>query len=71
MRSITELVKAVKFQRDTEYNFAYHPEMLASVVNYCLFVVAIEHDYWKCRPLFERALEMAPQHPIVLYGAVR
>jgi hypothetical protein len=61
-----DIIKALKFQRDTEKQYAENPEKLAAIVNMALLLQTQYNDFTKARPLFRRAYEMAPQNPLVL-----
>jgi hypothetical protein len=62
----SDIIKALKFQRDAEKQYEDNPDKLAAIVNMALLISTQQHDFAKARPLFRKAYEMAPQNPLVL-----
>ena len=63
-----QIVRALKFQRDAENNYQKFPERLSSVANFALLKHTRDHDYKTARKLYEKAFEIAPQNPVLLWA---
>eukprot|EP00948_MAST-09A_sp_MAST-9A-sp1_P000985 g985.t1 len=64
----SQIVRALKFQRDAEENYKKHPDRLSSIINYALLNHTIKHDHKAARAAYKKALEISPNNPVVLYG---
>jgi hypothetical protein len=60
------IIRALRFQRETETKFLEHPDRLPSIVNYALLMHTVEHDYLRARQYYKQAMNMAPHNPMVM-----
>jgi len=65
---LPRLVKALRFQRDTEEAYKLHPQRLSCVVNYALLLHTRDADHETARTLYTSAIEQASRNPLVLYS---
>ena len=68
IKDFMQIVRALKFQRDAEDNYKKFPDRLSSVANFALLMHTRDHDYKAARKLYEKAFEIAPQNPVLLWA---
>ena len=62
---LPDIVKAMKFIQGARTNYEQDPHKLSNIVNFALMTHCLDLNCSKAKPLFERALEQSPNHPLI------
>jgi tetratricopeptide (TPR) repeat protein len=70
--TLPDTVKAMKFIHGARAKYEQEPNKLSNIVNYALLVHCVDLDFSKALPIYEKALEQSPNHPLIsrAYGIV-
>jgi len=62
---LPDIVKAMKFIHGTRVNYDLEPNKLSNMVNFALLVHCLDHNFSEAKPVYEKALEQSPNHPLI------
>ena len=60
-----DIVKAMKFIHGARAKYEEEPNKLSNIVNFALLVHCLDLDFSKARPIYEKALQLSPNHPLI------
>ena len=60
-----DIVKAMKFIHGARAKYEEEPNKLSNIVNYALLVHCLDRDFSKAKPIYEKALHLSPNHPLI------
>ncbi|KAL3765611.1 hypothetical protein ACHAW5_008268 [Stephanodiscus triporus] len=63
--TLPDTVKAMKFIHGARAKYDQEPNKLSNIVNYALLVHCVDLDFSKARPIYQKALEQSPNHPLI------
>lgn len=66
IKDMSQLVTALKFQVKAEVEYERDPTKLSAIVNYAMLIFTRDHDLVGTKPLLIKALEAAPNNPLIL-----
>ena len=68
--TLPDVVKAMRFIHGAREKYMSEPNKLAHIVNFALLTHCVELDFIQARPIYEKALELSPNHPLIIraYG---
>ena len=62
---LPDIVKAMKFIHGTRAKYEQDPHKLSNAVNFALLVHCLDLDFAKAKPIYEKALQQSPNHPLI------
>jgi len=62
---LPDIVKAMKFIHGTRTKYEQDPHKLSNIVNFALLTHCLDLDYIQAKPIYERALQQSPNHPLI------
>jgi len=62
---LKDVVKAMKFIHGARERYELEPRKLSNIVNFALVVHCLDLDFIKAKPVYEKALELSPNHPLI------
>mmetsp|Transcript_33640 Transcript_33640/g.60566 ORF Transcript_33640/g.60566 Transcript_33640/m.60566 type:complete len:757 (-) Transcript_33640:458-2728(-) len=62
---LPDIVKAMKFIHGARTKYEQDPHKLSNLVNFALMTHCLDLDFVKAKPIYERALEQSPNHPLI------
>jgi len=62
---LNDVVKAMKFIHGARDRYELEPRKLSNIVNFALVVHCLDLDFIKAKPVYEKALELSPNHPLI------
>lgn len=62
---LPDIVRAMKFIHGTREKYEQEPHKLSNIVNFALLVHCLDLDFSRAKPIYEKALEQSPNHPLI------
>ncbi|KAL7539963.1 hypothetical protein ACHAXR_009754 [Thalassiosira sp. AJA248-18] len=62
---LPDIVKAMTFIHGTRTKYEQDPNKLSNRVNFALLVHCLDLDFSKAKPIYEKALQQSPNHPLI------
>jgi hypothetical protein len=63
--TLQDIFKAIHFIHGARAKYEQEPHKLSNIVNFALLVHCVDLDFSKARPIYEKALELSPNHPLI------
>jgi len=64
--TISQMIKALRMQREAEDKYSQFPNRLSSIVNWALVLHTQKHELETAKPLYKSAMETSAENPVLL-----